>query len=147
MVHDLAELDRTVQSVLNSKRIGTPVFVRLRQQAAAKPGSLVERLANLCSLVTRWLGQPLRQLYTVGSVDRGEMMMTLMFSQGANALVSVGTGDPNQAIDLLFLGSRGTIQHEASVAFSAGKDLSDPRMMKWIRRALTSNTPINVEAP
>lgn len=139
---NVADLDRAVQSVLESKRLGQPVFVRLTRQDS---GKVVEQLAQLSDLATRWLGQKLTRLHAVGNAD-GPASVTLLYAAGASAIITVTRGEAPGSLDLMLLGNRGSMQHEASVAFSALSDAPDAKLLDAIRQALAKGTPIAMEA-
>lgn len=140
---DLADLDRAVQAVLASKRLGQPVFARLTWRGA---GKAAEQLARLAALACGWLGQEPLRLHAVGG-EAGPASLTLLFAGGASAIVSVMPGEPSGALDLLMLGNRGALQHEAAEPFRFGSEKPDPKWVKRIRRALSAGSPVEVEAP
>lgn len=142
-----ADVQRTVQTALASKRLGQPVFVRLTWQGLDKPEAMVARLARSVAVVRQWLGQPLEQIYALGAADT-QVALTLRFREGATALVSYARGQPRGAgLDLMLLGNRGAIYHDAGHADlwdePAGdlSDKPDPVIVALIERALQSHKP------
>src|SRR5262245_44988640 len=112
-----AELHRSIQATLASKRLGRPVFVRCTLQGLDKPETVLPRLAQVAGLVRQWLDQPLDRLYAVGSPESGQVALTLVFREGGTAVVSYARGQPRGAgVDLMLLGSRGAIYHDAGTA-------------------------------
>jgi hypothetical protein len=144
----LANLHSTVQTTLASKRLGKPVFVRYLLQGSDKAEAIPGRLAQLTHVVREWLGQPLERLYAIGSVDSGQVSLTLQFREGATALVTFARGQPRGAgVDLLVVGNRGSIYHDAGSASlwddaaAALPDRPDPAIKEWIEGALRSGKP------
>jgi len=138
---DLADLDRAVRAALASKRLGQPVFVRL---TAHGPGKAAEQLARLAALAGQWLGQALVRLHAVGSKG-GPASLTLLYAGGASAIVSVGGAKADGSLDLMILGSRGSLHQEGASSFHAVKDVPDPALLGPIRRALATGAPIDVK--
>ncbi|HXG11400.1 MAG TPA: hypothetical protein VNK04_16720 [Gemmataceae bacterium] len=142
-----ADLDRAVQATLASKRLGKPVFVRLTWQGLDRPEAVAPRLAQTMAVVQQWLGQPLDQIYAIGSAASGQVALTLKFREGATALVSFARGQPRGAgIDLMVLGNHGAIYHDAGSAplwdeplVPAGQP--DPAVLALVERALRSHQP------
>lgn len=142
-----ADVQRTVQAAIASKRLGKPVFVRLTWQGLDKPEAMVARLARSVAIVQQWLGQSLEQVYALGAAD-GQVALTLRFREGATALVSFARGQPRGAgLDLMVLGNHGAIYHDAGNADlwdEPAADLSDkpePAVVALIERALQSHKP------
>src|SRR5262245_20826336 len=86
-VPSLSDLHRAIESVLASKRLGRPVFVRYLLQGLDKPEAIVPRLTQTAAVVRDWIGPPLDRVQAVGSPDSGQVAVTLLFREGATALV------------------------------------------------------------
>jgi predicted dehydrogenase len=106
-VPTLGELNQAVQGVLASKRLGTPLFVRLHLQGLSEAGS--------ATLVGDWIGRlPLKRfpLSSTGGRTR-QTTAVLQFSDGATALVSEVHGQtPERGACLTILGSKGAVYHD-----------------------------------
>jgi hypothetical protein len=144
----LADLHRTVQATLASKRLGQPVFVRYTIQGLDKAEAILPRLAHTAGTVKDWFGQPLTRVYAVGSVESGHVALTLSFRDGATALVSFAHGQPRgDGVDLMVLGNHGAIYHDAASAqlwdepAAASGDKPDPVITGAVERALRSGKP------
>ncbi len=141
VVCDSADLDRAVRAALASKRLGQPVFVRL---TAHGPGKAAEQLPRLAALAGQWLGQALVRLHAVGGKD-GPASLTLLYAGGASALVSADGSKTEGALDLMILGSRGSLHHEAASSFHATNGVPHPALLEPIRRALATGAPVDVK--
>jgi hypothetical protein len=140
----LTDLHQAVTKTLASKRLGKPVFVRYHWQAPDKP-SLVPQVARMSAAARDWLGQTLECIYALGSVDTGSVSLTLEFQAGATALVSAGIeARQGSGADLLILGNRGALFHDAGQALIGGQPLvvscqpPETRLVAWIQKALRS---------
>jgi hypothetical protein len=113
----LAELHRAVAATIASKRLGTIVFVRytIQDQDA---DSARTRLAQAVAAVRDWVGQKLDRLHASPRAP-GQVALTLQFAEGATGLVSfalVNGRPPGDGVDLLVLGNRGSLTHDAGHA-------------------------------
>jgi hypothetical protein len=149
---DLDALEQIVQGVLGRKRLGQAVFVRYTVNATLIKEDRLPFLARMTDSARRWLGQPLEQLYAVGSLD-GVVGLTLRCRQGATALVSLGPGRGiGDGVDLLILGNHGAIYHDAGqgslwtgvARYRAGN--ADARLTALIEKTLRSGQPEPVAA-
>jgi hypothetical protein len=144
----LADLHRSVQATLGSKRLGTPVFARYLLQRPERPEAMVPRLAQLVAVVRGWLDQPLDRLYAQGTTAAGHITLALDFRHGATALVSLTGGPPRgDGIDLMVLGNQGALYHDggASELWDEAPDVPrerpEARLVGWIEQALRSGRP------
>jgi hypothetical protein len=150
-MHTAADLHRTVQTAIASKRLGKPVFVRYLLTGPDK-APLVTRLARLVVVVRDWLGQALDGVQAIGSATVGQVSLTLRFREGGSALVSVARSQRlGNGIDLMVLGNHGALYHDAGHASPGGEPaaLSDeapePGLVAVIDKALRSGKPEAVQ--
>jgi hypothetical protein len=144
----LADLHRSVQTAIASKRVGRPVFVRYTLQGLDQPDAVVPKLARATAAVREWVGQPLERVQAVGNVESGQVSLTLQFRDGATALVSFARTPPHgDGMDLMVLGNHGAIHHDAGAAelwderAAATEEPPDPALRALIERALRSGKP------
>lgn len=147
----LADLHRTVQSTIASKRLGRPVFVRYTLQGLEKPDKIVSRLIQATAAVRDWLGQPLDRVYATGIAAGGQVSLTLQFREGGTAQVSFARGKSHgDGVDLLVLGNHGAIYHDAGSAnlwdepAAPPAEPPDAALQVLIERALKSGKPETV---
>jgi hypothetical protein len=144
----LANLHRAVQATLAGKRLGKPVFVRYLMQGQDKAEGILAKLSLATAVIQEWLGQPLTRIYAVGTVDSGQVTLTLQFRDGASALVSFARGQVRGAgVDLMVLGNHGAVYLDAGSAdlwdesAAVPADRPDPKIQAAIERALRSGKP------
>lgn len=113
MADHLEALLQVVQEAIDDERLGQPQFVRC--VARAPGGSLDSSLETLAAMGESWLGGPASK-----STRRGEgsgtyltEMSTWDTGQGALLTVSATGGSGTADIDLMVVGSRGTLYHRA----------------------------------
>jgi hypothetical protein len=138
----LSDLHRAIASVLKSKQLGVPVFVRYTLQFVCEDKSLAPPMARLAGVVCGWIGQnPKRVLATeIAST----LMTTLMeFPSGATALVSVVCRDQAPGtVDLMLLGNEGATYHETGPILADLKECkTDAKLLHAIERSVQSKNP------
>jgi hypothetical protein len=110
----LADLQRSVQAVVASKRIGQPVFIRLTWQTGEVS---LDRAGELVELVRQWTGQAVDKLHAVGSLAGGQLCLSVQFANGATALVSLAKTPPRgDGVDLLLIGNHGSVMYDSGTA-------------------------------
>jgi len=110
-------LYKTVKEVLDSERIGSPVFVRCIAQIASDREHLTDALAEALATANLWLDSPPQRVYAQGGKDAGQITATVHYVSGQTALVSVGTVKANDTprADLMLLGNKGAIYHDSII--------------------------------
>ena len=111
---NLSALREVVQEAIDQERLGQPQFLRCIVRAAG--ASVVARsLDEWISLGEGWFGAPAAQRHKIG--QDGSVVLTEMakWSSGQAALVTVSStiSDGAPDIDMMLIGSRGTLYHEA----------------------------------
>jgi hypothetical protein len=144
----LADLHRSVQTTLASKRLGTPVFVRYLYTGQEKTSAVLPRLAQIVDVVRAWINQVLERIYAIGTVKEGQVALTLEFRGGATALVSWAAGTPRGAgADLMVLGNHGALYHDAGSTNLWDEPARPPAMevdktlLDWVERAVRTGRP------
>ena len=133
-------LYKTVKEVLDSGRIGSPVFVRcvlfsslkrncdenIEAQVASEREHLKDALTEALATASLWLGASPQRVYAQGGKDSGHITATVHYVSGQTVLVNVSTVKANGTprADLMLLGNKGAIYHDSlllpSFAIAAG---------------------------
>ena len=109
-----AALRRVVQEAIDTERLGQPQFMRC--VARAPDGeALGSTLDSLVSMGESWFGSPAatRERRGEGSGVYLTEMSTWETGQSAVVTVSASAGGGSSRIDLIVVGSRGTLYHQA----------------------------------
>lgn len=158
MIDSLETLLDTIAAETGSGRIGRPVSVRGLVEMYPDHGQLLALLARLACRASHWLDDPPARLYASGSVESGHVTALLEGRGGTTALLTGGVlraGSP--FVDLLIVGSRGTLHHEGGIAASHLEipeaaalpgDLTavERRLLEGLGRSLESGGPVDVGA-
>ena len=116
VVADLAALSETVEEAIGEERLGQPQFLRCIAQVPA--ASLGEAVGEWIALGEAWFGSPVATRHRLGEGSGVYVTEMAKWETGQAALVTVSaTGsDGAPAIDLMLIGSRGTLYHEGGAA-------------------------------
>ena len=143
-------LKKSVQSVLEKDRIGSPVFLRCVLHVAANTTNLLPSVAAMTALANEWMPSSPARIYTQGDADGTQVTVMVHYVAGQMALLSVNRVDIDTAIDLMLVGNKGVIYHETPVGrhyqnavapeFGDTDELTDA-----ITQSLESGQPIVLE--
>ena len=143
-------LKRAVQSVLETERIGSPVFLRCVFHAATDPQHLLPAAAELVALANGWLAASPENLYAQGSTDDTQITLMLGYATGEMALLSVNRVETETALDIMLVGNRGVIYHETPIGRHALNAVAPEltgagALVDVIAESLESGQPVAVE--
>ena len=108
-------LKKSVQSVLEKDRIGSPVFLRCILHMADESANLLSSIGVVTALANTWIPSPPARVYAQGSADSTQVTVMVHYVAGQMALLSVDRVDLETAIDIMLVGNRGVIYHETPV--------------------------------
>ncbi|GIW81110.1 MAG: hypothetical protein KatS3mg105_2917 [Gemmatales bacterium] len=138
-----------IRKVVNSKRIGEPVFVRCTLLGRDKKDLMIARLAQIVDAVVSWFGQPLHRIYAREAQARA-ISLVLDFQGGQTALLSYASSrHRGDGVDLMVIGNHGAIYHDAGTgtlwdAEWQTKPKANAKTRTMIARAIQSAKPILV---
>ena len=97
-------LYETVKEILDTGRIGVPVFVRCAAQITPENGYAEGVLARMLTMICSWLeASPLR-IYAQSRDDSTQIAVTIQYVNGKTAIVSVDIASGVDASQLRELG-------------------------------------------
>ena len=108
-------LKKSVQSVLEKDRIGSPVFLRCVLHVAGEDVNLLSSVGTVTALANGWIPSPPASVYTQGDADGTQVTVMVHYVGGQMALLSVNRVDVETAVDIMLVGNRGVIYHETPV--------------------------------
>ena len=108
-------LKKSVQSVLEKERIGSPVFLRCVLHVADDSANLLSPVSEMVALANGWIPSSPSHVYAQGDVDGTQVTVMLHYVGGQMALLSVNQADVDTAIDIMLVGNKGVIYHETPV--------------------------------
>lgn len=108
-------LKKSVQSVLEKDRIGSPVFLRCVLHVAGEDMNPLSSVAEITALANEWIPSPPASVYTQGDTNGTQVTVIVHYVGGQMALLSVNRVDVDTAIDIMLVGNKGVIYHETPV--------------------------------
>ena len=143
-------LKKSVQSVIEKDRIGSPVFLRCVLNVADDTADLLPSLGEAAALANRWMPSAPARVYAQGGAEATQMTVMVHYVGGQMALVSVNRVDVETAIDIMLVGNKGVIYHETPIGrhylnavppeFGGAGELTEA-----IVQSLESGQPITLE--
>ena len=143
-------LKKSVQSVLEKERIGSPVFLRCVLHVAGDSANLLSSVAEIAALANGWMSSPPERVYAQGEADGTQVTVMVHYVGGQMALLSVNRVDVETAIDIMLVGNQGVIYHETPVGRhylnATSPELGDRgELTEAIAQSLRSGQPIMLE--
>lgn len=108
-------LKKSVQSVLEKDRIGSPVFLRCVLHVVGEDVDMLSSVAEMTALANAWIPSSPASVYAQGDADTTQVTAMVHYVAGQMALLSVNRVDIETAIDIMLVGNRGVIYHETPV--------------------------------
>ena len=143
-------LKKSVQSVLEKDRIGSPVFLRCVLHIADGGENLVSPMAEIAALANEWIPSQPTHVYAQGEAGSTQVTLMVHYVGGQMALLSVNRVDMQTAIDIMLVGNKGVIYHETPI----GRHYSNAifpeldgagELAAAITQSLESGQPITLE--
>lgn len=144
-------LKKSVQSVLEKERIGSPVFLRCVLNVASDSANLLSPVAETAALANGWIPSLPGRVYAQGDADATQVTVMIHYVGGQMALLSVNRVDIETAIDIMLVGNKGVIYHETPVGRHYLNATSPQlgatgELTEAIVQSLESGQPITLEA-
>ncbi len=143
-------LKKSVQSVIDEDRIGSPVFLRCVLNITSEASSLLQPAAEIVALSNGWMPSQPQSIYAQGDVDATQVTVMVKYADGQMTMLSINRVDTETGIDIMLVGNKGVIYHETPLGrhylsttppqLRNSGELSDA-----ITQALASDQPIAVE--
>ena len=108
-------LKKSVQSVLEKERIGSPVFLRCVLHIADGDEDLLSPVAEVAALANEWIPSQPSHVYAQGDAGSTQVTVMVHYVGGQMALLSVNRVDTQTAVDIMLVGNKGVIYHETPI--------------------------------
>ena len=144
-------LKKSVQSVLEKERIGSPVFLRCVLHVAGEASNLLSPVSEMAALANGWMPSSPARVYTQGDADATQVTVMIHYVGGQMALLSVNRVNIETAIDIMLVGNKGVIYHETPIGRHYLNATSPQlgalgELTEAIAQSLESGQPITLEA-
>ena len=143
-------LKKSVQSVIDEDRIGSPVFLRCVLNIASEASSLLQPAAEIVVLSNGWMRSQPQSIYAQGGVDATQVTVMVKYAAGQMAMLSINRVDTETGIDIMLVGNKGVIYHETPLgrhylSATPPQLRNSGELTDAIVQALASDQPIAVE--
>lgn len=143
-------LKKSVDSVIEKGRIGSPVFLRCVLNVASGTSSLLQPTAEIAALSNGWIPSQPQRVYAKGDVDATQVTVMVQYTDGQMAVLSVNRVETETAIDIMLVGNRGVIYHETPIGrhylnATPPQFTEIGELTEVISDALTTGQPVSVE--
>ncbi len=117
-------LYQTVKEILDTGRVGVPVFVRCVVQLPPDSGYMINTLARMLMLVGSWLKAMPSRIYAQSRYGSTQVTASVQYTGGQTAIVSVTSArgsssrhcveNTSPRVDLILLGNKGALYHDGT---------------------------------
>ncbi len=111
----MESLKKSVQSVIEKGRIGSPVFLRCVLHIASETTSLLQPTSEIVALSNGWMPSQPQNIYAQGDVNATQVTVMVQYTDGQMAMLSINRVDTETAIDIMLVGNKGVIYHETPI--------------------------------
>lgn len=145
----MEQLNKSVQSVIEKDRIGSPVFLRCVLHVADAE-SLLPPIAEVAALANEWIPSRPASVYAQGDAGTTQVTVMVHYVAGQMALLSVNKADVQTAIDIMLVGNKGVVYHETPIGRHYPNAIppelgGSGELTEAIAQSLESGQPITVE--
>lgn len=143
-------LKKSVDSVIEKDRIGSPVFLRCVLNIASETSNLLQPTAEMVALSNGWMPSAPQRVYAQGDADAIQVTVMVQYTDGQMAVLSVNRVYTETAIDIMLVGNKGVIYHETPIGrhYLSGTPPqigNTGELSEVIAQALATGQPIAVE--
>ena len=108
-------LKKSVQSVLEKDRIGSPVFLRCVLHIATEGENLLSPVAEVAALANEWMPSSPVRVYAQGDARAAQVTIMIHYVGGQMALLSTNRVAMQTAVDIMLVGNKGVVYHETPI--------------------------------
>lgn len=108
-------LIKSVDSVIEKGRIGSPVFLRCVLNVASENASLLQPMAEIVALSNGWIQSDPQTIYARGDASGTQVTVMVKYVDGQMSVLSVNRVETETAIDIMLVGNKGVIYHETPI--------------------------------
>ncbi len=143
-------IKKSVQSVIDKDRIGSPVFLRCVLNVVCEASSLLQPTAEVVALANSWMPSQPQSVYTQGDVNATQATVMVKYAAGQMAVLSVNRVEAESAIDIMLVGNKGVIYHETPLgrhyqSATPPQICNSSELTDVIVKAFESDKPISLE--
>ena len=144
-------LYQTIKEIIDTGRVGTPVFVRFIAQIIPSDEHIIDILGSILSVIGLWLTAIPIRIYVQHRENTAQITASVEYENGQTAIVSVGIASAlSSRINLMMLGSKGALYHNGEdMPPGFDMDIELLSIPEWlidaIERSLFSGKPVLIQ--
>jgi hypothetical protein len=142
---------QTIKEIIETGRVGTPVFVRFVVQIMPSGEHILDTLARFLVITGSWLTSIPIRVYVQHKENSAQITASAEYTGGQTAIVSVNIANViSSKIDLMMIGNKGAVYQDSEM-MPPGFDVdfeptSIPEwLMDAIEQSLFAGKPVSIE--
>jgi hypothetical protein len=142
---------QTIKEIIETGRVGTPVFVRFVVQIMPSGEHILDTLARFLVITGSWLTSIPIRVYVQHKENSAQITASAEYTGGQTAIVSVNIANViSSKIDLMMIGNKGAVYQDGEM-MPPGFDVdfeptSIPEwLMDAIEQSLFAGKPVSIE--
>jgi hypothetical protein len=134
----MQSLHDTVEEILGTGRVGTPVFVRCAVQIATDDERIEDVLVRVLAMTCSWLKTSPLRIYAQSRDGSRQITVTVQYMDGQSAIVSVNAAsDVAARVDFMLIGNKGAIYHDGDALSPEFDITAEPLPVpEWLVKAV-----------
>ena len=144
-------LYQTIKEIIETGRVGTPVFVRFVVQVMPSGEHILDTLARFLVITGLWLTSIPIRVYVQHKENSAQITASVEYTGGQTAIVSVNIANViSSRIDLMMIGNKGAVYQDSEMMppeFDV--DFEPSSIPEWlidaIEQSLFAGKPVSIE--
>ena len=144
-------LYQKIKEIIDTGRVGTPVFVRFVVQITPSSEHILDTLARFLVITGSWLTSIPVRVYVQHKENSAQITASVEYTGGQTAIVSVNIANViSSRIDLMMIGNKGAVYQDSEM-MPPGFDVDfEPSLIpEWlidaIEQSLFAGKPVSIE--
>jgi hypothetical protein len=144
-------LYQTIKEIIDTGRVGTPVFVRFIAHVLPSDEHIIDTLGRILTITGSWLNAMPIRIYVQHKENTAQITASVEYEDGQTAIASIGiAAGLSSRIDLMMLGNKGALYHDGEdmhPEFSMDIDLMviPDWLIEAIERSLFIGKPVLIQ--
>lgn len=144
-------LYKKIGEILDTERIGVPVFVRCSAQIKPGHANLMDVLARMLTMVCSWMKANPFQIYAQSENELQQLSVTTHHRGGQTSILSINTApECNGGLDLMLLGNKGALYYDLDTGAPGIDMIAEPLpvpgwLMNAVKQSLSAKASVTVQ--
>jgi len=144
-------LYQTVKEIIDTGRVGIPVFVRLIGRIIPSEDHIIDTLGRILAITGSWFSAVPIRIYVQHKENTAQVTATVEYESGQTAIVSLSIASEFASrIDLMMLGNKGALYHDGNnIPLNFDMNIKLIEIPEWlmdaIERSLFVGKPVLIQ--